>query len=142
MDPRNERRIFSQICDTSCSEASGAPPYVLAVARWHTTLGSCFTSRCRGGHICFSIPIPAFLFSYWQDVSPQTFLVSPKLLPNLDYTEGVTVHTVFNGPHMCLGGVGAENKEHDPRRWNINDFIEASKRKASTQSGKQPKRRK
>ncbi|XP_017884045.1 structural maintenance of chromosomes protein 5 [Ceratina calcarata] len=32
--------------------------------------------------------------------SPQYFLLTPKLLPNLEYAETVTVHCVYNGPFM------------------------------------------
>jgi hypothetical protein len=32
--------------------------------------------------------------------TPQYFLVTPKLLPDLDYNEATTILSVFNGPHM------------------------------------------
>ncbi|CAD7695563.1 unnamed protein product [Ostreobium quekettii] len=32
--------------------------------------------------------------------TPQCFLITPKLLPNLSYSENVTTHTLFNGPSV------------------------------------------
>ncbi|CAI5480010.1 unnamed protein product, partial [Closterium sp. Yama58-4] len=34
-----------------------------------------------------------------HDHTPQCFLLTPKLLPDLDYGEACTVHCVMNGPH-------------------------------------------
>lgn len=34
-----------------------------------------------------------------KDNTPQCFLVTPKLLPDLDYGDRCTIHTVMNGPH-------------------------------------------
>jgi structural maintenance of chromosomes protein 5 len=35
-----------------------------------------------------------------QKALPQYFLITPKLLPNLPFTEDMTVLCVFNGPEM------------------------------------------
>jgi chromosome segregation ATPase len=32
-----------------------------------------------------------------DDTSPQYFLITPKLLPDLTYSETISVHVVFNG---------------------------------------------
>ncbi|XP_068694094.1 structural maintenance of chromosomes protein 5-like [Montipora foliosa] len=46
----------------------------------------------------------------------QYFLITPKLLPDLTYTEKMTILCVFNGPHMV---------KHT--EWNIGKFIERKK---------------
>ena len=56
-----------------------------------------------------------------DEVVPQTFVISPKLLTNLEYTEGSTVHVVFSGLDVFCAD---EQNEHDPSLWNIRDFIE------------------
>lgn len=33
--------------------------------------------------------------------TPQCFLITPKLLPQLDYGKFTTVHCIFNGPHVA-----------------------------------------
>ncbi|XP_049849325.1 structural maintenance of chromosomes protein 5-like [Schistocerca gregaria] len=35
-----------------------------------------------------------------QPNTPQYFLITPKLLPDLKFTPSVTVHCIYNGPHM------------------------------------------
>ena len=67
-----------------------------------------------------------------DEVVPQTFVISPKLLTNLEYTEGSTVHVVFSGLDVFCAD---EQNEHDPSLWNIRDFIERD-------SGKDGKKRK
>jgi len=32
--------------------------------------------------------------------TPQSFLLTPKLLPDLEYTDEVTVLNIFNGPYV------------------------------------------
>ena len=34
------------------------------------------------------------------DGTPQCFLLTPKLLPDLPFTEDITVLNIFNGPHI------------------------------------------
>ena len=34
--------------------------------------------------------------------SSQYFLLSPKLLPDLNYTDEMKVHIIFNGPHIYV----------------------------------------
>ena len=36
--------------------------------------------------------------------SPQCFLLTPKLLPSLHYSDEVTVLNIFNGPFLNLSG--------------------------------------
>lgn len=33
--------------------------------------------------------------------TPQCFLITPKLLPQLDYGKFTTVHVIYNGPHVA-----------------------------------------
>ncbi|CAI5488604.1 unnamed protein product, partial [Closterium sp. Naga37s-1] len=40
-----------------------------------------------------------FVRAATHDHTPQCFLVTPKLLPDLNYGESCTVHCVMNGPH-------------------------------------------
>ena len=56
-----------------------------------------------------------------DEVVPQTFVISPKLLTNLEYTEGSTVHVVFSGVEVFCAD---EQNEHDPSLWNVRDFLE------------------
>lgn len=47
-----------------------------------------------------------FVFDLIAEVSrknsSQYFLLSPKLLPNLNYTPEMKVHIIFNGPHIYV----------------------------------------
>ena len=56
-----------------------------------------------------------------DEIVPQTFVISPKLLTNLEYTEGCTVHVVFSGLEVFCEN---EQNEHDPSLWNVRDFLE------------------
>jgi structural maintenance of chromosomes protein 5 len=47
--------------------------------------------------------------------TPQYFLVTPKLLPDLDYNEATTVLSVFNGPHMI-----------DQEDYDVKQFVRAA----------------
>ena len=37
---------------------------------------------------------------------PQTFIISPLLLPKLPYAGNVKVHTIFNGPELAANPDG------------------------------------
>ena len=52
-----------------------------------------------------------------KDNTAQYFLLTPKLLPNLTYEEGVAVIIVHNSDTMC----GYDE-------WNLDDILEAAKR--------------
>eukprot|EP00940_MAST-03C_sp_MAST-3C-sp2_P000408 g408.t1 len=58
---------------------------------------------------------------------PQTFVVSPKLLRDLDYPDhGVKVHVLFNSVHVdvrCAGG-----QFHDPRAFSPHEIFRRNKR--------------
>jgi hypothetical protein len=54
-----------------------------------------------------------------KDQTAQYFLLTPKLLPDLKYADGVTVLIVHHGHDMC---------SHN--EWNIGNFLKASKRVA------------
>ena len=56
-----------------------------------------------------------------DEIVAQTFVISPKLLTNLDYTEGSTVHVVFSGTEVHCAD---EQNEHDPSVWNVRDFLD------------------
>ncbi|XP_067932428.1 structural maintenance of chromosomes protein 5-like isoform X2 [Watersipora subatra] len=47
-----------------------------------------------------------------KPTSPQYFLLTPKLLPDLLYTDRMKIHIVHNGPYML-----------DHSHWNFDDFI-------------------
>jgi len=48
---------------------------------------------------------------------PQYFLITPKLLPDLNFTKGMTVLCVYNGPYTI-----------PHTEWNMSKFIEAKKK--------------
>ncbi len=50
-----------------------------------------------------------------RESSSQYFLLTPKLLPNLEYDERMNVLVVHNGKEMC---------EHE--QWDMDKFIEAA----------------
>lgn len=51
-----------------------------------------------------------------QDQTAQYFLLTPKLLQNLNYQEGVTVLIVHHGDHMC-----------SHTEWDMDQFVEAAR---------------
>ena len=52
-----------------------------------------------------------------NDESAQYFLLTPKLLPDLQYRDGVSVLIVHHGHEMCHHG-----------DWNMASFVDAAKR--------------
>lgn len=56
-----------------------------------------------------------------DETSSQYFLITPKLLPNLEFRGSLRVLCVFNGPQMVP----------DAKAWSIDNIIEAHQRKAA-----------
>ena len=52
-----------------------------------------------------------------RDTSSQYFLLTPKLLPKLEYDRHMTILLVNNGPAMC-----------DHKVWDMKKFIDAAQK--------------
>mmetsp|Transcript_45867 Transcript_45867/g.74839 ORF Transcript_45867/g.74839 Transcript_45867/m.74839 type:complete len:983 (-) Transcript_45867:11-2959(-) len=48
---------------------------------------------------------------------PQYFLITPKLLPDLEYTPAMTILLIYNGPYII-----------DQKDWKVNDFCKQKRR--------------
>jgi hypothetical protein len=99
MDPINERKMFQQL--VRAASKPNTPQWVLTtITRSFQFCRLKFDMKTWWIHVTFVIlqSVNAFLLGKWPLILCRCFLLTPKLLPDLEYSEACSILNVMNGP--------------------------------------------